>query len=998
MAESIGEIQLDLVVNQGQFNKQMLGISSLAKKTGAALAGAFAIKKIVNFGKECLELGSDLAEVQNVVDVSFPTMSAKINDFAKGAAASFGLSETMAKKFTGTFGAMASAFGFTEKESLKMSTALTGLAGDVASFYNISQDEAYTKLKSVFTGETETLKDLGVVMTQTALDSYALANGYGKVTSKMTEQEKVALRYKFVTEQLTKASGDFARTSDSWANQTRLLSLQFDSLKASIGQGLINAFTPIIKVINTVMQKLNVLMERFAQLTGKAFGKQDTEDSVSGYEDMAVSADKAADSAADVGKSAKKAAKEVKNSTLSFDKINKLDANSSSSPDTSFKSGAGAGNVSSIGDGEGAKQSGMLDELKKKINQVGALFAKGFKLGSGNLPQKIKSIKSHLAGIGKSLNDIFTDSQVQAAFTKLVALMIENAGKITGSIASIGATMADNLIGGLDIFLQKNKGRIKQYLISMFNITGEISTIKANFAMAVADIFSVFGEYDAKSITASIISIISQAFMGVNELCAKIGRDILNFITKPIIDNKGSIKDALRNTLKPLSTVFRSLESVSSSTWDKIQSTYDQSVKPLLDSLANGISGWMKTFLDGYNTYIAPVLATLSEKFKSVMDSSIKPAINAVIGLLGNLIDIVKIFWENVLQPWVNWCIKNIVPIFAEVFKQAGSIILEAFGGISKVIGGISTILSGICGIIKGVVQGDWKSAWESAKSIVSGVVTAIKGIFTPVVTIIKAAFAPLIIFFKTLWNSIKNVFTSVPNFFNTKFKGAWNNIREAFTLENAKKVFGDIWNGIKSVFSNVAGFFESTFSTAWEKVKGVFSVGSKVFKGIKTGIEIVFKTIVNHLISGINKVVSTPFNAINGMLNKIHDISVLGKKPFSGLWDKDPLAVPEIPKLATGGYVKKNTPQLAMIGDNRHQGEVVAPEDKLLAMASQAAELSGSGGMTARVVELLEMILSILEKLDLTLYVDGEKLSRNVVRNINRRTSATGHCDIVIR
>ena len=996
MSESIGEIQLDLVVNQGQFNKQMLGISSLAKKTGAALAGAFAIKKIVNFGKECLELGSDLAEVQNVVDVSFPTMSAKINDFAKGAAASFGLSETMAKKFTGTFGAMASAFGFTEKESLKMSTALTGLAGDVASFYNISQDEAYTKLKSVFTGETEALKDLGVVMTQTALDSYALANGYGKVTSKMTEQEKVALRYKFVTEQLTKASGDFARTSDSWANQTRLLSLQFDSLKASIGQGLINAFTPIIKVINTVMQKLNVLMEKFAQLTGKAFGKQDTEDSVSGYEDMAVSADKAADSAANVGKSAKKAAKEVKNSTLSFDKINKLDANSSSSPDTSFKSGAGAGNVSSIGDGEGAKQSGMLEELKKKINQVGALFAKGFKLGSGNLPQKIKSIKSHLAGIGKSLNDIFTDSQVQAAFTKLVALMIENAGKITGSIASIGATMADNLIGGLDIFLQKNKGRIKQYLISMFNITGEISTIKANFAMAVADIFSVFGEYDAKSITASIISIISQAFMGVNELCAKIGRDILNFITKPIIDNKGSIKDALRNTLKPLSTVFRSLESVSSSTWDKIQSTYDQSVKPLLDSLANGISGWMKTFLDGYNTYIAPVLATLSEKFKSVMDSSIKPAINAVIGLLGNLIDIVKIFWENVLQPLVNWCIKNIVPIFAEVFKTAGSIILEVFGGISKVIGGISNILSGVCGVIKGEMQGDWKSAWESAKSIVKAVVTTIKEIFTLAVTVIKTAFTPLITFFKSIWNSIKNVFSNVANFFSTKFTLAVTVIKTTFTA--LITFFKTLWNSIKSVFSNVAGFFESTFSTAWEKVKNVFSAGSKVFKGIKSGIETVFKTIVNHLISGINKVVSTPFNAINGMLNKIHDISVLGKKPFSGLWDKDPLAVPEIPKLATGGYVKKNTPQLAMIGDNRHQGEVVAPEDKLLAMASQAAELSGSGGMTARVVELLEMILYILEKLDLTLYVDGEKLSRNVVRNINRRTSATGHCDIVIR
>ena len=233
-------------------------------------------------------------------------------------------------------------------------------------------------------------------------------------------------------------------------------------------------------------------------------------------------------------------------------------------------------------------------------------------------------------------------------------------------------------------------------------------------------------------------------------------------------------------------------------------------------------------------------------------------------------------------------------------------------------------------------------------------------------------------------------------NFFSTKFTLAVTVIKTTFTA--LITFFKTLWNSIKSVFSNVAGFFESTFSTAWEKVKNVFSAGSKVFKGIKSGIETVFKTIVNHLISGINKVVSTPFNAINGMLNKIHDISVLGKKPFSGLWDKDPLAVPEIPKLATGGYVKKNTPQLAMIGDNRHQGEVVAPEDKLLAMASQAAELSGSGGMTARVVELLEMILYILEKLDLTLYVDGEKLSRNVVRNINRRTSATGHCDIVIR
>ena len=113
-------------------------------------------------------------------------------------------------------------------------------------------------LKSVFTGETETLKELGVVMTQNALDQYALANGYGITTAKMSEQEKVALRYNFVLQQLSLAQGDFAKTSDSWANQVRVMQLRFESFKATMGQGLINIFLPVIKVINVVIERLQV--------------------------------------------------------------------------------------------------------------------------------------------------------------------------------------------------------------------------------------------------------------------------------------------------------------------------------------------------------------------------------------------------------------------------------------------------------------------------------------------------------------------------------------------------------------------------------------------------------------------------------------------------------------------------------------------------------------------------------------------------------------------
>lgn len=385
---SIGEIGLDLVVNQKSFNKQMSGIQSLAKKTGAMLASAFAVKKIVDFGKSCLDLGSDLSEVQNVVDVTFPSMTAQVDKFAKSAAQSFGLSETMAKRYSGTFGAMAKAFGFSEKAAYDMGTTLTGLAGDVASFYNISQDEAYTKLKSVFTGETESLKELGVVMTQTALDAYAMANGFGKTTQQMSEAEKVALRYAFVQNQLTAATGDFARTSDSWQNQVRIMKLQFDSLKATLGQGLINLFTPAIKVINTVLGKLSTLANAFKSFTELITGKKSqsgkTAAPVAELGGAASTASESLDYSASaanglskatkgVGNAAKKAAKEMR-ALMGFDQINRLD--NTSSEDSGDSSSPSTGGSSGIGGS--AVDFGSLAQGETVIDQVDSKFTKMF--------------------------------------------------------------------------------------------------------------------------------------------------------------------------------------------------------------------------------------------------------------------------------------------------------------------------------------------------------------------------------------------------------------------------------------------------------------------------------------------------------------------------------------------------------------------------------------------------------------------------------------------
>ena len=331
--------------------RQTERVSNSWKKVGRVIAAVLSVAAIVSFGKSCLKLGSDLQEVQNVVDVTFGAMSGSVDEFAKNAAESFGLSETMAKKYMGTYGAMAKSFGIVGKAGYDMSAAITGLTGDVASFYNLSQDEAYTKLKSIFTGETESLKDLGVVMTQTALDQYALNNGFGRTTAKMTEQEKVMLRYQFVMDRLSDAQGDFTRTSSSWANQVRILQLRFEGLKATIGQGLINAFTPVIQVINTILAKLETLASYFRAFTVAIFGDASGGETAAGsaagaMADAAGSSGTVADNMADAAGSAKQMAK----SLASFDELNNR--------------------TSSKGAGGGASGSGILGDLDLSMENV----------------------------------------------------------------------------------------------------------------------------------------------------------------------------------------------------------------------------------------------------------------------------------------------------------------------------------------------------------------------------------------------------------------------------------------------------------------------------------------------------------------------------------------------------------------------------------------------------------------------------------------------------
>lgn len=333
MSVNVGAIDLGLDINQKHFNRQLYGIAGGATRSamkafggiGAAIGITMGTAAAVNFAKSAVSLGSNLTEVQNVVDTVFPSMNNQVNNFAKNAMNQFGLSETVAKKYTGTLGAMSKAIGFNESQSMSMATAVAGMSGDVASFFNMTSDEAYTKLKSIWTGETESLKDLGIIMTQTNLDQYALNEGLGETTKTMTEQEKAMLRFKYVMSGLSDASGDFARTSGSWANQLRVLSLSFESLKATIGQGLINIFTPIIRQLNELIVKLQIGAEYFKAFTEMIFGEGEaSSQAANASSELASTTD-------EVGSAVKGASKAINKSLASFDQLNVIGQSASDS-------------------------------------------------------------------------------------------------------------------------------------------------------------------------------------------------------------------------------------------------------------------------------------------------------------------------------------------------------------------------------------------------------------------------------------------------------------------------------------------------------------------------------------------------------------------------------------------------------------------------------------------------------------------------------------------
>lgn len=350
-ATSLGK---SLNIFSGSANKAKSSSFSLAAAFGKLYASYWLLFRAFSKIKDAIDISSSLTEVENVVRTTFGNYEKLIQDFSKTSIQDFGMSELTAKQVASRFQAMGTAMGFSQGKMADMSLQLTKLTADMASFYDMEQSDVARNLQAVFTGETEPLRKYGLDLTQATLKEWAMKQGLDADISSMTQAEKTMLRYQYVMANTAAAQGDFARTSDTWANQVRILKQSFEQLAAIIGGALINAFKPFVRTLNAVMQKVIAFATTVTNALGSIFGWK-FEISAGGLaDDWSDAAGSATDIADSTGQAAKNVEK-MNKGLRAFDELNLI-----TTPDNSKGSGSGG---SGGGGASGGGASGGLVQV-----------------------------------------------------------------------------------------------------------------------------------------------------------------------------------------------------------------------------------------------------------------------------------------------------------------------------------------------------------------------------------------------------------------------------------------------------------------------------------------------------------------------------------------------------------------------------------------------------------------------------------------------------------
>ena len=947
MSTNVGEIDLSLILNSDKFNSQLKNVDSQANsaatkissslsKIGKAALAAFSVTAVVKFGKECLRVATEtsnawigLNSILTGQGKSFDQAKAFIQDYISDGLVPLNNAVAAYKNLA--------LRGYSSDQIQKTMNALKNSA-TFARQSTYSLGDAVQTATEGLKNENSVVVDNAGVTKNVAKMWEDYAKSVGKTTNQLTQAEKIQAEVNGILEETKFQSNDAAIYASTYSGKLAQLNTAFTNLKTAVG----NVIQPIAKLfIPIITTAVNAVTRLFTALSGllSLFGlKADSVETVSsGLGDLANQAGTASDAISGVGDSAKKAGKDAKkasNNLAAFDNLNVLQKDTDTSSGSSGGSGGSSAGIKDTLDVSSTitEDTSAFDGLIGRVKELASIFKEGFDISFGDT--NFDGIIGHLNGIKDTIINIWTDPKVVNSASNWVNTVCYSLGQAIGAVARIGTNIVEGLVGSIDKYLSQNKERIKTHICNMFDISSADLALTGNLWQALGEISDVFKSDTAKQIGANIIAIFANPFMSIQELCGKFVLDLKAILFQPIIDNADKIRTTIENTMKPIESFTSTLANAMTYVGDKWNEVYDQHIHPLMEALKTGISDTFGKFLDAYNTYVAPMLERLATKFNELWNTHLKPFVDNVAGLIGSIADAVTALWNNILKPVIDWIIQNILPVLVPIFESLWNTICNVFGAITDTIGGIIQTFKGLIDFIVGIFTGDWNKAWEGIKTFFTGIWNAIKGVVSTIWNAIKGIIETVINTIKgiitTVFNAIKTVISNIFNGIKNTVSNIWNGIKNSISnaVNSIKNGiinnFQTAYNRITSIFRNIGSFF----SGIWNNIKNTFSaLGTKIGDAISGAV----KSGINGVLGMIEGVVNKFVNMINGAIDLINNIPGVSIGKLSQL---------NLPRLAEGGYVKANTPQLAVIGDNKNQGEVVAPEDKMLDMILTALKM----------------------------------------------------------
>lgn len=762
---------------------------------------------------------------------------------------------------------------------------------------------------------------------------------------------------------------------------------QLKGSAATAAAGLASALAPVITwLINLINSLLNAFIRLISLITGKSIGAMKKQG-------KAISA---------TGSAAKKASGEL----AKFDELDVLNKNDS---------GGGGSGISPDFSGIDESVNALSDRMKELLDK----FKEGFKKGFGDAGEGLKNIKDDLAKIGAILKEIWTDPEVSAAVKRFTDTCAYALGEVVGAAASIGVSIAENLVGGLARYLERNKDFLKGILANAFNLGADIVGLFGDFAAAVAVVFRSLGSEGAKQLTSGFIGIFANSALGMVQTMEQIGYALAKPLMQPFIDNAEKIREVFSNFFAAIAPFFVGISDGIADFYAALGNLYNEVIKPLIDGLAEFNSSILGSLLDKLNAFLESLTGLadplhiageaigflvgafgglqVAAGFVSAAVGFLASPFGIAVAAIGAAIAAGVLLYQNwdMAKDKVQGLIDTIQPAFAAIktaalnlataveetwttyvvpvldsaktaIQSLWEIVIQFWEGI------VYPIIQEIMAVILELWNDSLKPLWDKITDLVQSVIALVQVLCQWVVAIIAAIVQAVL----ELWNQVLAPLISwLLATFGPVFKDVFNAI--GTVVKTIIKVICDkidmALTALKGIIDFLTGVFKGDWEGAWNAIKqiffGVFDSLHKKAADVLNGI----KELVGNVVQGVKDLVSGLGDLGGAIANKVSSAwnAVTSGSPAQQSMEA-PLASLPVPALARGAVIPPNHRFLAMLGDQTNGTNVEAPLETIQEALAEVLAAQGGQDITIRFAGDLAQLVRLLNP-----YIDKENNRR---------------------